>query len=91
MAKVVNVRVIDDRCATIKEYELDQPLDEETLNYMAWGSNLQIYPDTPACHFQIERNNAYVIQGTLGESKFRITFAPTATADMEERLQWQID
>ena len=67
MAKVVSVKVIDDRYAVIKEYELDKPLDDETLRYMAWGSNLQLYPDTPACHFQIEKDNAYVIQGTLGE------------------------
>ncbi len=91
MTKVVAIKVLDDRNAVVKEYELDQPLDEETLRYMAWGSNLQLYPDTPASHFKIEKDNAYIIQGTLGDTNFRITFAPTAAQEMEERIQWQIE
>jgi hypothetical protein len=76
---------------TVKELELDGPIDEASVRRVAEGANLQYYPDFPRPYFRIDRPGAWVAQGVVGASSFRVTFSsragPSAEADLVALLE----
>jgi hypothetical protein len=92
MCKVIAIRHLED-CFDgdfIKEFELDTPLDEPTMKRLALGALLQYYPDFPRPYFRIERRGACTIQGVIGKTTFRVTFARSGPEDTENILKRQV-
>lgn len=93
MSSVTAIRHIEDCLdgGSIREFELDAPLDEPLMQRMADKGTLRYYPDFPRPYFRIERRGAYTIQGVLGNRTLRVTFPRAARANMEENLKLQIE
>jgi hypothetical protein len=67
------------------------PHDEELMQRMATEARLQYYPHFPRPYFRIERQRCYVIQGVLGNRRFRVTFSPSADEAAEQGLRELIE
>ncbi len=92
MCRVIAVRHVED-CFDgdfIREFELDSPLDESIMRRLADDAKLQYYPDFPRPYFRIDRRGACTIQGVIGKTTFRVTFARSAPKDTEKILTRQI-
>ncbi len=89
MCRVIAVRHVED-CFDgdfIREFELDSQLDESIMRRLADDAELQYYPDFPRPYFRIDRRGSCTIQGVIGKTTFRVTFARSAAKDMENVLK----
>ena len=86
--RVVNAKLLEDCLdkTIVKELHLSEPIDEPLMRRLAVEAKLQYFPDFPKPYFRIDRSGHYVIQGSVGNSHFRITITPSAPPDTEERL-----
>lgn len=75
----------------VKEFEIDEPLDEELMNRLAGDAQLKFYPHFPRPYFRIERQRYYVIQGVLGNRVFRVTLSPSAPEGVESELRQKVE
>ncbi|MBN1908607.1 MAG: hypothetical protein JW818_02615 [Pirellulales bacterium] len=92
MCQVIAVRHVED-CFDgdfIKEFELNQPLDEAIMRRLADKGKLQYFPDFPRPYFRIDRQGACTIQGVIGKKTFRVTFSRSGPKDMENMLRTQV-
>ncbi|MBN2496506.1 MAG: hypothetical protein JXR96_18070 [Deltaproteobacteria bacterium] len=87
MIKVISVRTLEYQpgCVLIQEHRLDRPVDMLILSFLASGADLQLLHDGSETHFQIEKPGAYVIQGVLGQDRYRISTVPVQQAET-----WQV-
>ncbi len=93
MVRVLAITLVE-HCldsSTVKEIEIDQPLDEQLMRRLASEARLQYYPHFPKPYFRIERERYYVIQGVFGNTVFRVTFSPRADESVEHGLQGLIE
>ncbi|MBN2294145.1 MAG: hypothetical protein JXM70_17090 [Pirellulales bacterium] len=93
MHGVIAVRHVED-CFDgdfIKEFELDNPLEEATMRRLAHNAELQYYPNFPKPYFRIERRGACTIQGVIGKKTFRVTFDRSGPKDVEDVLKRLIE
>lgn len=75
MTTVVDVRLLEtclDRTSTF-EVRLDEPLSEAVMRRLATGARLDFHPEFPRPYFRIDRPTAWVAQGVLGNTCFRLT------------------
>jgi len=88
MSRLTEVREVDGciDSVVVKEFCIDPAIDEGLMRSMASGARLSYYPHFPRPYFRIERSHAYVVQGSLGSSSFRVTFSPSADAGVERDL-----
>jgi hypothetical protein len=88
MTHVLSVTLLENclDSSTVKEFELDEPLDEQIMNALAEDAGLKYYPHFPKPYFRIDRAHHYVIQGVMGSLTFRVTFSPTADEETEKTL-----
>ena len=93
MARVLAVTLVENclDSSTVKEIEIDQPLDEGLMRRLATDARLQYYPHFPKPYFRIERARYYLIQGVFGNTALRVTFSPRADESVERGLQRLIE
>ena len=92
MCRVIEVRHVED-CFDgdfIKEFELDQPLDEAVMRRLADDGELQYFPNFPRPYFRIDRRGVCTIQGVIGKKTFRVTFSRSGPKDAEHMLRTQV-
>lgn len=75
----------------IKQFELNQPLNESMMQLMAAQSRLDYHKHFPRPYFRIEKPHHWVIQGVLGEQSFRVTFSHKARERGPSLLQQQLE
>jgi hypothetical protein len=93
MTTVSSIRELDDclDSTIVKEFVVAPKVDEDVMRAMVDGGRLQFFPRFPRPYFRIEKERAYVIQGIVGNDRFRVTFSPSAAADTEARLRRLIE
>jgi hypothetical protein len=93
MSRLHTVRSLDDclDSVIVKEFVVDPPIDETLMRDMSIGAKLQYFPHFPKPYFRIDRPRGYVIQGIIGNRRFRVTFSPSAEANVEEQLRQVIE
>lgn len=93
MCRVVAIRQIEECLdgTTIKEFDLDTPLDEPLMRQIVEDGKLRYYPEFPRPYFRIDRIDGAVIQGVFGTSTLRIVFPQGSLSEFEESLQLNIE
>ncbi len=93
MCRVTAIREVE-TCldgTTIKEFDLDSTLTDTIMRRIAEGGKLCYFPTFPRPYFRIDKPGAYVVQGVIGRSMFRVVFSQSETACWENHLQTQIE
>jgi hypothetical protein len=86
MSGIVSVRLVE-KCLNsvlIKEYQVDKPVTEELMHRLATDAKLKFWPTFPRPYFRIERKNAYVLQGIIGDPTIRATLLPPSPSSSEQ-------
>jgi hypothetical protein len=93
MVRVSAIRDLENclESAPVKEFELDGKICEDLMRRMAVDARLQYFPHFPRPYFRIDRNNAWAIQGIIGNTTLRVTLTPAAAENAEERLRCLIE
>ena len=93
MRRVVAVRTIED-CfdgSYIREFELDEPMDETLMFRLADGGELRYYPHFPRPYYCIRLAGQVQIQGVIGLPSFRVTFGTSAGPEAVDALKQLIE
>lgn len=93
MTTISSICKLDDCLGStvVKEFVVAPIVDEPLMRAMADGGRLHFFPDFPKPYFRIEKTKAYVVQGVIGNDRFRVTFSPSAPAGAEARLKQLIE
>ncbi len=75
----------------VKEIRLRTPMTQQMMEALSDGAKLSYYPDFPRPYFRIEKPRAYVIQGVIGNTTFRVTLMPHARENEETELVRLLD
>lgn len=92
MTRVVAIREVED-CfeeSQTRIFEVEPEIDEALMRRMAEGGRLQYFPTFPRPYFRIDRDQAWIIQGVVGSSSFRVTCS-AAAEDPEQALRRRIE
>ena len=93
MCRVTSIRPLED-CfdgSRVREFAIDEPLDETVMRILAEGSLLAYYPEFPRPYFRIQRRGVCIIQGVIGKRTFRVTFDRSASTEAETVLRSQLE
>jgi hypothetical protein len=93
MCRVTGTRAVED-CfdgTRVREFALDAVLDEAVMRRLAEGGELAYYPEFPRPYFRIRRRGAFVIQGVIGKTTFRVTFDRSASKEGETFITSQVE
>jgi hypothetical protein len=86
MAGIVSVRLVE-KCLNnvlIKEYQVDKPVTEGLMHLLAADAKLSFFSTFPRPYFRIERKNAYILQGIIGDPTIRATLLPPSPSLSEQ-------
>lgn len=73
------------------QFELDRAVDERLMFRLAQGGSIDYHPEFPRPYFRITQPHAWIVQGIIGNTSFRVTGSPSCLGDPAENLRKRIE